>query len=386
MWEKPWPAQLLYGTVISLAKLDPAHLPSHFRPVVILGTVYRTWSRMNALPLLGIFGQIVPACAHGFLPGRECAQIWLQLQGFIEVCLQQGIELSGFSTDIEKCFNNVGRDSLMALAGHIGISDSLLKPWRAFLDGFVRSFQIQTALSQPERSTQGLPEGCSLSVAGMVLIDWAFHVYMAALAPSVHAFSYVDNVSEAGHEVMSVVSSFFSTICFFQLWGLLLDLGKTYFWSTSPSSRAILRILGLTLQCDALELGGSMTYDAARRNRQLRHRGDKLTDKWDRLKRSPCPLSQKYMVLPMAFWSSALYGAASCPLADNYLHQLRQAANRALRCKHAGANALLRFSLSDKMDADPGFFHLVSVIQTFRRVCGRSPRVLDCWRLWQASL
>lgn len=181
------------------------HLPNHFRPVVILGTVYRTWSRMNALPLLRIFGQIVPSCAHGFLPGRECAQVWLQLQGFIEVCLQQGIEFSGFSTDIEKYFNNVGRDSLMALAAHIGISDSLLKPWRAFLDEFVRSFQIQTALSQPERSTQGLPEGCSLSVAGMVLIDWAFHVYMAALAPSVHAFTYVDNVSEAGHEVMNVV-------------------------------------------------------------------------------------------------------------------------------------------------------------------------------------
>lgn len=90
--EKPWPAQLLYGTVISLAKQDEAHLPNHFRPVVILETVYRTWSRMNALLLLRIFGQIVPSYAHGFLPGRECAQVWLQLQGFIEVCLQQGIE------------------------------------------------------------------------------------------------------------------------------------------------------------------------------------------------------------------------------------------------------------------------------------------------------
>ena len=92
-----------------------------------------------------------------FFLGRECAQVWLRLQGFIEVCLQQGIEFSGFSNDIEKIFNNVGRDSLMALAEHIGISDSLLKPWRAFLDEFVRAFQIQTALSMPERGTQGLP-------------------------------------------------------------------------------------------------------------------------------------------------------------------------------------------------------------------------------------
>lgn len=40
--ETPWPTQLLYGTVLSLAKQDQSHLPSHFRPVAILGTVYRT--------------------------------------------------------------------------------------------------------------------------------------------------------------------------------------------------------------------------------------------------------------------------------------------------------------------------------------------------------
>ena len=380
-----WPRQLLYGTVISLSKQDSAHLPAHFRPVVILGTVYRTWSRMCAMPLLQILGQVVPASAHGFLPGRECAQVWLQLPGFIEVCLQQGIELSGFSTDIEKCFNNVGRDPLMALAEHLGFDQQLLKPWRSFLDTFVRSFKVRTALSVAIESSQGLPEGCSLSVVGMVLIDWAFHVYLSALCPSVHAFSYVDNVSEAGHQTMEVVSAFFSTLCFFHLWGLTLDHGKTYFWSTTTHARALLRLLGLSLRSDALELGGSMCFDAQRRNRLLKARGDRLLPKWDRLRRSLSPLAQKYMVLPLAFWPMALDGAAACPLADNYFHQLRQAANKALRCKQAGANALLRFSLSDNMLADPGFYHLISVVQTFRRVCGRSPRILDCWRLWMAD-
>eukprot|EP00435_Cladocopium_sp_Y103_P021195 s622_g5.t1 len=373
--DRKWPDQLLFGTVLSLAKQDHPHLPSHFRPVVILGTVYRAWSRMCALPLLQLFGQLVPAAAHGFLPGRECAQVWLQLQGFIEVCIQQGIEFSGFSTDIEKCFNHVGRDSLMALASHLGLCSELLMPWRAFLDGFQRSFLLHTALGPPVRSSQGLPEGCSLSVAGMVLIDWAFHVYLSALAPSVHAFSYVDNVSKAGHLVMEVVSAFFSTICFFQLWGLSLDVGKTYFWSTSKTSRDLLRLLGLSQQREAMELGGCMTFDSVRRNRLLRQRGEKLQPKWERLRRSLCPLSQKYTVLPLAFWASALYGSASCHVADSYLHQLRQAANKALRCKHAGSNALLHFSLSDRMEADPGFFHLLTVIQTFRRVCGRSPQV-----------
>lgn len=66
-------------------------------------------------------------------------------------------------------------------------------------------------------------------------------------------------------------------------------------------------------------------------------------------------------------------------------HEFRQAANRALRCNQAGSNALLRFSMTDDMMADPGFFHLLSVVWTFRRVCGRSPRILDCWPLWMRS-
>ena len=380
-----WPDQLLFGTVLSLGKQDHPHLPNHFRPVVILGTVYRAWSRMCALPLLQMLAQLVPSAAHGFLPGRECAQVWMQLQGYIELCQQQHLSFSGFSTDIEKCFNNVGRDPLMMLAQHLGLPDELLLPWRSFLDNFVRSFQVQTALSTAVHSTQGLPEGCSLSVAGMVLIDWAFHVYLSALAPSVHAFSYVDNISEAGHVVMEVVSAFFSTLCFFQLWGLTLDFGKSYFWSTSSTDRALLRLLGLSLRGDALELGGSMTFEATRRNRQLKARGEQLQPKWERLKRSLAPRAQKLQILPMAFWSAALHGSASCPLSDGYFHQLRQAANKALRCNQAGSCALLRFSLSDNMDADPGFYHVISVAQTFRRVCGRTPKILDCWRLWMAS-
>eukprot|EP00438_Fugacium_kawagutii_P013643 Skav213116 [mRNA] locus=scaffold107:42137:49620:+ [translate_table: standard] len=252
---------------------------------------------------------------------------WTRIAGF--VCLQQGIELSGFSTDIEKCFNNVSRESLLMLAG------------------------------------KGLPEGCAMSVVGMVLVDWALHVYLSALCPSVHAFSYVDNVSEAGHVVMDVVSAFFSTICFFQLWGLTLDLGKTYFWSTDGSSRKLLATLGLSLRHEALELGGTMNFGSVRRNHLLKQRGRALESKWARLKRSTSPLRQKFQVLPLAFWAAALHGAPSCPLAANYLHDLRQAANRSLRCNQAGSNALLRFSLKF-FSLYPGSHFVIKLLDTMK--------------------
>jgi len=377
-----WPSQFLFGKVISLAKRDHPHLPAHFRPVVILSCIYRAWSRLQAHSVIQRLAVVVPDAAQGFLPGRECANVWLRLQSYIELCLQHQLDFSGFSADLEKCFNNIDRDVLFALAQHVGLPNSLLRPWRNFLDSFERAFEVRTSLSPAVTSSQGLPEGCSLSVVGMILIDWAYHMYMKVLTPSVHLFSYVDNLTVAGFQTLDVVSAFFSTISFFDLWGLKVDLDKTYVWGLTPRSRELLRHLGLVLKQDAMELGGNMCFGKARRNRLFKARAQTLTAKWMRLKRSKAPQASKIQVLPLSFWASALHGAANTLIAEGHLHDLRQSANRALHLNQAGTNALLRFSLQTTMLADPGFFYVTLVVNTFRRLCLRSTSLFACWRWW----
>lgn len=380
-----WPSQLLFGKVLGLAKQEHSHLPAHYRPVVILSCVYRAWSRMKAQPILQFLANAVPLEAQGFLPGRECAHIWLRLQSYIELCIQQRMDFCGFSADLEKCFNNISRDVLFTLAAHVGLPPALLQPWRSHLDTFERAFEIRTSLSPTVTSTQGLPEGCSLSVVGMVLVDWAYHIYMRLLTPTVHMFSYVDNLTAGGSQALAVVSAFFSTICFFNLWGLSLDMDKSYVWGLQASSRAILHHLGLAVKQDAMELGGNLCFGRARRNRLMKSRMFSLDKKWARLKRSRAPLYQKILVLPASFWAAALHGAVICPLPDGHLHALRKAAHRALHLNQAGANALLRFSLQPNMMADPGFYYVVMVMSTFQRVCRRSASLLDLWRWWTQS-
>ena len=204
-----------------------------------------------------------------------------------------------------------------------------------------------------------------MSVIGMVLIDWAYHSYMQALTPNVHVFSYVDNLSIAGTDPLQVVSVFFSTICFFQLWGLLLDHSKTFCGGTETHGRNILKMLGLPISFDARELGGTMTYGRGRRNRHLKARGNALTDKWLRLRRSCSPVCYKLAVLPSVFWASALHGCASCAVGQNYIHHLRQQALKALIWRLAGSNGLLRLSLSSPMTSDPGFYQVLHTLQPF---------------------
>ena len=42
-----WPAQLTFGTVLGLSKVDDAHEVHHFRPITLFSTIYRTWSRLR---------------------------------------------------------------------------------------------------------------------------------------------------------------------------------------------------------------------------------------------------------------------------------------------------------------------------------------------------
>ncbi|CAL1129115.1 unnamed protein product [Cladocopium goreaui] len=100
------------------------------------------------------------------------------------------------------------------------------------------------------------------------------------------------------------------------------------------------------------------------------------------LKRSKAPQASKIQVLPLSFWASALHGAANTLIAEGHLHDLRQSANRALHLNQAGTNALLRFSLQTTMLADPGFFYVTLVVNTFRRLCLRSTSLFACWRWW----
>ena len=382
----PWPTQLLRGKVICLAKTSSAHLASHFRPVVILSAIYRAWGRMVAAPLLQQLARWVPSAALGFLPGRESAEVWMQLQAYIEVCCQQQLDFGGFSADVEKCFNHIGRGPLMFLAEHVGFPAKVLSQWSSFLKSFTRSFQARNTLSEPLDSCHGLPEGCAMSVVGMILIDWSYHVYMRALCPSVHAFSYVDNISVAGHNPLDVVAAFFSTVGFFQLWSLHLDTAKTFCWGVDKTSRQTLSHLGLQMCADAMELGGSLTYGRRKRNRGLKSKGAALAPKWTRLLKSRSPQSYKLQVLPVVFWAAALHGCAICPVAAGYLHDLRQQALKALRLKTAGANGKLRLTLAPKMLADPGYFQLQTTFLTFRRLCLKTGRLLDCWRMWWTSL
>ena len=164
----------------------------------------------------------------------------------MELSLQQSVPLAGVISDVRKAFESIPRDPLFAVAKHVGIPDPLIEAWRSFLTSFQRRFVIHEAVSEPISSTWGLPEGDSLSVVGMCLVDLCWDAYQRAFAPRTLPLSYVDNFEVIARSCAEVMTGFATMEEHMSLWHLELDSAKTLFWSTSATERAALKRLGQT--------------------------------------------------------------------------------------------------------------------------------------------
>eukprot|EP00435_Cladocopium_sp_Y103_P007126 s2451_g2.t1 len=243
-------------------------------------------------------------------------------------------------------------------------------------------FDVAVCLGDEVSSTSGLPEGCPLSILAMLTVDWCYHVYMRAFCPRVIAYSFVDNLTLAAPDAMMVVQALFTlqTVCL--LFGLSTDDDKTYVWGLTKRSRDAIGRLGFPCFSDASELGGDMAFGASRRTRVLRQRGQQLHPKWQRLRRSMAPDLSSWQVCPWFFWPKAFHGSAGCLIADNYAHDLRKEAVKAVKLNGAGSNPFLRLSLPDNMKADPEFFHLQLCVATFRRMLRKNADLLHMRQIW----
>ena len=375
-----WPVQLLHGIVICLAKVTGAHEAGQFRPVVIFGVVYRTWASIRSRQLLMRLHAHVPGSCYGFLPNSECSQVWLQLQASIEIAMMENSPWCGVNTDLRKAFNTIPRDHSQQLALQLGVPSRILAPWRSFMDGCKRVFQVGQYLSEELTSTVGVPEGCAMSVYMMVQLSMSMHVYLKHFAPKIWTTSYVDNIGLAGSSVQDLAGAWVCLQEFFTLWRMEPDLGKSYAWATSSSLRAKLSAFQVEIVHHASELGGALSFSRKHVQEHLHLRLNSLEQLWARLKASRAPIRQKLFALSSVLWPKALHGNDAHLLPPSKFGPLRTRALQALKLNKAGVNPILRLTFSGNMEHDPEFFHIRRTIRSFRRLCGKEPLLCQQWK------
>ena len=116
-----WPTQVVAGRVTCIAKTEDPQHALDFRPITVLGLLYRCWGTYNAKNAIRCLDPFLPEGLFGSRPQRFAGQVWSQLLWTLELAYSSEMQLSGIIADIRKAFNYLPRLVVMESCALLGI-------------------------------------------------------------------------------------------------------------------------------------------------------------------------------------------------------------------------------------------------------------------------
>lgn len=357
-----WPSQVITGRVSSIAKTAFPRSALDFRPITVLGLLYRCWSSFHAQVALRKLDSSLPADLAGSRPHRHAGQIWASLLWDLENAYAIQGDLGRVVADLQKAFNHLPRAAVMEICAHVGIPTNLLLGWTGALTMMALRFQIRDHLTAPLFSCTGVPEGCALSCVAMLIIDWTLHAWFHVHVPLARPLTYVDDWQVVTTDSTQLGSIMDHLVRIAEMFDLLLDEKKTYSWSISASGRSHARGLGFRVVSKTRNLGAHIQYTRQHTNSVQVERAQALYGIWPRLRVSASPYRQKLRAILMAAWPRGLHAIAATTLSSQCFQSLRAGALRGLNVDGAGCNAHLHLGLVEMPTHDPQFW---AILNTF---------------------
>ncbi|KAJ9437310.1 hypothetical protein DIPPA_34243 [Diplonema papillatum] len=190
--EGRWPEQLMHAILHLLPKPGSTGDPMSQRPISITPVLYRLWAAIRAREALEWMDKVVPSGLHGCRKKHGTDDLVWHLAALIGEAHVTGEPLYGLALDSKKC-DSVPIEVAFRLAEELGFHPTVLQTLRAAYSGMQRHFRIGTVLGEGFVPTNGIMQGCPLSV---VLIKVLISVWMRHVAGIEAAIplSYVDDV------------------------------------------------------------------------------------------------------------------------------------------------------------------------------------------------
>eukprot|EP00435_Cladocopium_sp_Y103_P022302 s1286_g5.t1 len=364
-----WPAQLVDGKVSCLAKNPDPQGVLEFRPITVLGLLYRCWSSHQAREAIRALESVLPATLFGSRPGCHATQVWGKLLWSVEHSFMHDIQLSGLNADIVKAFNHLPRLVVFEACAWLGLPPPMLLAWAGAVSSMQRRFQIRGSLSDPIGSCTGFAEGDALSCVAMVVVDLLFHAWHVHFFPLCTPVSFVDDWQLLCCRAADVLGLMQCLTQFVHHLDLLLDQKKTFAWSVCPEARAMLRAAGLRVELSCRNLGAHVQFSRKHTNSVQLDRFSQVAAVWPRLRSSAGSYEQKLRAIKVSAWPRALHAISATTVSLAAFQQLRAGAVKALDADGAGVNAHVHLGLVHEPSLDPQFY---AIVHTMRMVqsCG----------------
>ena len=363
---KPWPQSVVTGIVYSLEKVENAAKINQYRPITIFSLIYRTWSSIRARQCLLHLAQYASGRCCGNIPHKSTTMIWMGIQSLIEQSEEDGEKVGGAMVDIVKCFNHLPRMPIMEVCIHLGIDSKIIRAWSSALCQMERRFHIRGATGPGIKSTTGCAEGCALSVVGMLAINLLVDSWMKWQSPSVHLWSYVDNLEITASQAEHTIQGLLNLRQIMYILDLQLDDDKTFLWSNDMADRKIIREADLPVKFWARDLGGHVQYGKMATNSVITKRMASFKPRWRDFARSKATYKQKLKAVRMVAYPNVLHGIASVHVGEDHYEEVRTGVMTGLCEESAGASPYIHLSLLEFPTADPGFYAVHKTVMDVR--------------------
>ena len=374
-----WPTQWITGFVCPVRKHVSAEHPSQFRPIILLGFLYRLWAAGASRLLLPLLAQLAGPHVYGYIPSRRASDLWAVLQCTIETALMDSATVVGHNLDLTKCFNMLPRLPLFASLKHLGAPSTILGPWSAALGQLQRRFKIANQVGPPHWSTTGYPEGDPLSCAIMVTFTLLMERYMEVFDCNSLLTSYVDNLQLISDDPGHLQQGILTLQVFLTQFDLQVDPSKSYSWGTTAEARACLRGFGHQIRLAAKDLGAQMVYSNVKRTSTSEQRVQAIAHFWPLLKRSLAPKWFKLCAVRQAGWPKALHACENQKVNLAVTTKLRSSLNFAMGWRRAGCSPWIRVGLMQVYTTDPEYYQIWTTLRTFLRLLWQFPHLKTQW-------
>ena len=362
-----WPIQAITGFVVSLEKVRNAKKVDQYRPITIFSIIFRTWGSIRSRQVLRHLAQVAPNTCTGNLPNKRTTDVWFGIQAQIEESIHDQSIMSGAIIDLVKAFNMLPRVPVIAILSHLKVATPILRGWSNALVHMQRRFKIRQAVGPGINSTTGFAEGDALSVTAMLGVNLMCHAWCKIRYPSIHLWSYVDNIELTCEAAEIAVQSLQGLYDFADLMDVQIDVDKTFLWSTHSMHRKAIKDAELPVRHYARDLGGHMQYTLQVTNSTITSKCAKMSQLWGKLSRSLATYDQKLRACRAKAWPRCLHAVENVHLADEHFDRLRTGVMQAIHASRKGASPLIHLSLLEDPRTDPQYHALCATVCTIRQ-------------------
>ncbi|VDC01381.1 unnamed protein product [Peniophora sp. CBMAI 1063] len=162
-------AGLNEGVMCPIFKKGDRSLCKNYRPITLLNTDYKLYTKFRALQLAEVIGEIVPIRQAGFIPGRSIYNN-IALTRMI-IAYAEAYEINGAIVllDQEKAYDKVDLRYLWAVVREFGIPEEWVRPVESLYEEATSRVIINGVASEPFRVYRGVRQGDPLSCLLFVL-------------------------------------------------------------------------------------------------------------------------------------------------------------------------------------------------------------------------